>query len=115
MSGGGYTEHFLQAADGVRLYYRQYQPRDAGSSGVARLSVLCLHGLTRNSKDFEGLAHALGARYRVLTPDLRGRGRSGYDPNWENYQPAKYVEDAFALLEELRIGRCVVIGTRSAV
>jgi pimeloyl-ACP methyl ester carboxylesterase len=62
--------------------------------------VLCLHGLTRNSRDFEDLASHLQRRYRVIAPDLRGRGFSARDPRIENYQAAVNVEDILALLDE---------------
>ena len=59
--------------------------------------MLCLHGLTRNSRDFEDLAPHLQARYRVVVPDVRGRGRSARDPNPQNYQPAIYAQDIVGL------------------
>jgi len=105
-----FSEQFFQSRDGLRLYYRQFGRR-ADTAGRARLSVLCLPGLTRNSRDFEVLAQHLAQGHHVVTPDLRGRGRSAYDANWANYNPAKYVEDAFQLLEELGIERCAIIGT----
>jgi pimeloyl-ACP methyl ester carboxylesterase len=73
--------------------------------------VLCLPGLTRNSRDFEQLAGHLCAQRRVLTPDLRGRGRSDYDPNPLNYNPATYLGDMLALLPAAGVERVVVIGT----
>lgn len=116
MPDSAFNEHFFQSADGLQLYYRQYgQAQNGQYGGSARdgssFSVMCLPGLTRNSRDFESLAGELAPRYHVLTPDLRGRGRSAYDPTWSNYHPAKYVEDAFRLLDATGVGRCVVIGT----
>ncbi len=73
--------------------------------------MLCLPGLTRNSRDFEDLATYLSARRRVLTPDLRGRGLSEYDPEWRNYRPSTYVQDAWTLLDTLAIDKVIVIGT----
>lgn len=98
------TEHIYTSGDGLRLFYVLRGARDARP-------VLCLPGLTRNSRDFESLAARLAATYRVITPDLRGRGRSEADPKWANYQPGTYVEDALRLLDELAIARCAVIGT----
>ena len=50
----------------------------------ARLPVICLHGLTRNSKDFEDIAPLIaGWGRRVIVPDVRGRGHSDRDPNPE--------------------------------
>lgn len=80
-------------------------------SADARLTVLCLHGLTRNGADFGALAEHLSARYRVITADQRGRGKSQWDPNPANYRPATYVNDMFQLLDRLQIARVVLIGT----
>jgi pimeloyl-ACP methyl ester carboxylesterase len=44
-------------------------------------------------------------------PDLRGRSRSQYDPNWQNYHPGIYIEDMWTLLSQLALERVVVIGT----
>jgi pimeloyl-ACP methyl ester carboxylesterase len=70
-----------------------------------------LHGLTRNSRDFEDLAPHLQRRYRVVVPDLRGRGFSARDPHPQNYQPAIYVEDILALLAAVNAPRFGIIGT----
>lgn len=95
-----------RSADGLELCYRDYPAREPGG-----LAVLCLHGLTRNSRDFEWLATRLAARHRVLTPDFRGRGRSQRDPQWQNYQPATYIGDVLALLDAAGVHRVAVIGT----
>lgn len=100
-----YKEQYFESRDGLRLYYRDY-PGDP-----AKLPVLCLHGLTRNCRDFESLARHIAPQRRVLTPDIRGRGQSQYDPNWMNYHPGTYVADIWALLRQLSIGRVIVIGT----
>jgi pimeloyl-ACP methyl ester carboxylesterase len=84
-----YREHFVPLADGLRLYCREFGSRRGDAP-----TVLCLPGLTRNCRDFESLAQWLAATHRVLTPDLRGRGRSDRDPNWHNYQPLNYVASA---------------------
>ena len=73
--------------------------------------MLCLHGLTRNSRDFEDLAPHLKRRYRVIVPDLRGRGFSARDPQIQNYQPAVYLQDILALLDRVDAPRVAVIGT----
>jgi len=99
------TTHYYDSADGLRLFYRDYAP---GRPGVP---VICLPGLTRNSRDFEDLALRLSNQRRVITPDLRGRGFSAWDPNWKNYHPVTYVADVWALLDTLGIDRVAVIGT----
>ncbi len=94
-----------ESADGLSLYYRDF---GADSPGTP---VLCLPGLTRNSRDFEDFAKRIEHRRRVLTPDLRGRGYSDYDPNWSNYHPGTYVADAWRLLDTLGIDEVIVMGT----
>ncbi len=98
--------HSWVSRDGLRLYSRVY---DAPGSGAG--TVLCLHGLTRNSKDFEDLAPHLSRRYRVICPDLRGRGLSAYDPTWQNYHPGIYLADLADLLASLGAKRLAVIGS----
>jgi pimeloyl-ACP methyl ester carboxylesterase len=103
--------HYFTSRDGLELYYRDYgSGRDYGSRR-AGTPVICLPGLTRNSRDFEELAEHLSRRRRVLTMDFRGRGHSAHDPAWQNYHPGTYVTDAWTLLDTLRIERVNVIGT----
>lgn len=101
-----HRDHYLQGNDGLALYARDYAR--AGESAPA---VLCLHGLTRNSADFEDLAEHLAPRFRVIAPDLRGRGRSARDTKLENYQPPVYLADLALLLSTLGVARVAVIGT----
>ena len=67
-----FKDHFFQTQDGLRLYARDYPGPDDNAP-----VVLCLHGLTRNSRDFQELTPALADHFRVLVPEQRGRGRSG--------------------------------------
>ncbi len=104
----GYAEREWISRDGLSLYARDY----AGGSGGCRLPVICLHGLTRNSKDFENFAPRVAANgRRVLALDVRGRGRSDWDPNPENYQPKTYARDVLDLMDRLGISRAVFVGT----
>ncbi len=100
-----YSERHYRSRDGLQLYYRDY-PGDA-----RRTPVLCLHGLTRNCRDFAALALRIAPGRRVLTPDFRGRGQSQYDPMWMNYHPMTYVDDMWSLLREVGVDRVIVIGT----
>jgi pimeloyl-ACP methyl ester carboxylesterase len=103
-----YTEISFTSDDGLRLYARDY----AASAGPARLPVICLHGLTRNSADFDELAPLIAAlSRRVLAVDVRGRGHSERDPDHENYNPAVYANDVAKLMHELGIARAVFVGT----
>jgi pimeloyl-ACP methyl ester carboxylesterase len=100
------AEYWFDSSEGLRLFSRVY----AGPSAAAPV-VLCLHGLTRNSRDFEDLAPHLAARYRVVVPDVRGRGFSARDPNFSNYQIPVYVKDLLWLFAGLGVGRVSIIGT----
>ena len=103
-----WTEHRVALADGIGLHCRDYP---GPATADARPPVLCLPGLTRNCRDFEPLALHLAARHRVLTPDLRGRGRSDHDPHWRRYRLDVYVADMSALLDALGVAQVVVVGT----
>lgn len=72
--------------------------------------VLCVHGLTRNGRDFDPLATALSDRFHVICPDLPGRGRSDWLPDASFYQAQHYVAALSHLLAA--IGRDVAwVGT----
>jgi len=101
----GFRERYFTAQDGLRLYYRDYGPHQGG-----RTTVLCLAGLTRNSRDFHDLAVRLSASRRVLAPDYRGRGRSDYDPDWRHYEARTYVDDARHLLAATNTDGAVIVG-----
>jgi pimeloyl-ACP methyl ester carboxylesterase len=103
---GAFRETYYRSGDGLTLYTRIYDPA-SGDGGC----VLCLHGLTRNSSDFEDLAPHLAARFQVIAPDLRGRGRSARDPNMHNYNVHAYLADVLVLLDALGVARVAVIGT----
>jgi pimeloyl-ACP methyl ester carboxylesterase len=103
MTTSGY---WFETHDGLMLYSRVY----AGPSPGAP-AVLCLHGLMRNSRDFEDLAPHLAARHRVIVPDVRGRGLSARDPKAENYQIPVYLKDLELLLSGLGVERTAIVGT----
>lgn len=104
----GFVERVWTSADGLALSARDY----AGAAGPARLPVVCVHGLTRNARDFEAVAPAVAAEgRRVLAVDVRGRGRSAWDPNPAAYNPAVYAADAAALAQAAGIARAVFVGT----
>ncbi|MFC3677507.1 alpha/beta fold hydrolase [Ferrovibrio xuzhouensis] len=106
MSAQVFTEHFFHAQDDLRLYYRDYGDRHS-----PRLPLLCLPGLTRNSKDFHDLASRYASQRRVITVDYRGRGRSAYDPDPRHYDPVVYLADLQNLLAVAHVEQVVVLGT----
>ena len=94
--------------DGLSHFVRDY----AAEGGERRLPVICLHGLTRNSKDFEDIAPRIASwGRRVIVPDVRGRGLSDRDPRPANYQPKVYARDVLGMMEDLGISRAVFLGT----
>ncbi len=102
----GYRERHFASQDGLAIYYRDYGER-AGS----RPALLCLAGLTRNSKDFHGFALRHASQRRVLAMDYRGRGRSDRDPDWRNYRFEVYARDVMDLLAATNAHRVIVVGT----
>ena len=101
-----YRELFYTSQDGLKLYARDYGDRTAPGT-----PVICLPGLTRNSKDFEPLAEHLSANRRVICPDLRGRGRSEYCDNWADYTPMHEMMDTLDLMGAAGVGQAVFVGT----
>jgi pimeloyl-ACP methyl ester carboxylesterase len=103
-----YAEKYYAAADGLRLFYRDYSgPAAAGS----KTTVLCIPGLTRNARDFEFIAAHIAKTRRVLVADLRGRGRSGYDPDGHNYAVPVETNDMLTLIGLAGAARVAVLGT----
>lgn len=100
-----YAERSVAAPDGLPLYVRDY----AGDGG--KTPVLCLAGLTRNARDFDDIAAHMAAGRRVIAADMRGRGRSGYDANWQNYSIPVEAGDVLAILAALQLPKVVVLGT----
>ena len=100
-----FSDRFWSSRDGLKLHYRDYPGRED------RVPVLCLPGLTRNARDFEGVAERLAGEWRVLCPDMRGRGDSAYAKDSATYNPMQYVDDIALLLEDQGIARFAVIGT----
>ncbi len=100
-----FSEHHYATDDGLSLYYRDYGNKDN------RDTVLCLPGLTRNSRDFHELALRLAPRHRVICADPRGRGMSDRDPDWRNYTIATYMPDVNRLMDVAGVARAIFVGT----
>lgn len=101
-------ERFVPVQDGIEIFVRD-MPAQGPEIGPP---VLCLHGLTRNSKDFEIIQPriAAGGR-RALSLDVRGRGRSSRDPQPLRYAIPTYVGDVLAVLDALNLPQVATIGT----
>lgn len=100
-----YKEIWYQSDDGLRLYARDYSNTNASQT------LLCMHGLSRNSADFEELCETLCDDYRIIAVDQRGRGRSEYDSNFDNYQVPVYAQDMLTLVKHLDLKNVVLVGT----
>jgi pimeloyl-ACP methyl ester carboxylesterase len=102
------SEHLVRSADGLGLFVREWP----ATAPQAALPVLCLHGFTRSSRDFEDVAPRLAAGgRRVLALDVRGRGRSDRDPRPERYELETYAADVETVLDALGAPRAVFLGT----
>ena len=103
-----FAERRWTSPDGLSLFARDYAP----GPGVARPPVIAIHGLTRNSADFEAIAPLLAqSGRRVLAVDVRGRGLSDRAPDPMTYMPDVYARDVLALMEQAGIDRAVFVGT----
>jgi pimeloyl-ACP methyl ester carboxylesterase len=107
MTGSDFLVRRITTQDGLSLYVRDYP----GPADSTLTPLLCLGGLIRNSRDFSGIGKFHGRTRRVLVPDIRGRGKSDFDPEWQNYRPETYVGDVRHILCALGVHRVVVIGT----
>lgn len=99
-----FEDRIWWSPDGLRLHARDYP-------GEAPLPIVCLPGLTRNARDYHGVAERLSPRFRVIAVDLRGRGESGYAKDPMSYVPLSYVQDVEAMLRAFGIERFVAFGT----
>jgi pimeloyl-ACP methyl ester carboxylesterase len=77
--------------------YHRMRYYDWGDAANRRV-LICVHGLTRNGRDFDYLAHALERDYRVICPDVVGRGQSDWLPNKADYGYVQYLSDMTALI-----------------
>ena len=100
-----WSDGYWTTEDGLRLHYRDYPGRDD------RPPILCIPGLTRNARDFEGVADRLKGDWRLVCVELRGRGQSEYAKDAMSYSPPVYWRDVEALVAGLGIGRFVLFGT----
>jgi pimeloyl-ACP methyl ester carboxylesterase len=105
------------------MEYRQEHVQCISPSGLHRMAytewgdhhnprvLVCVHGLTRNGRDFDALAQAMSAHYRVVCPDVVGRGKSGRLRDPAGYQVPQYVSDMVTLIARLGVERVDWIGT----
>ena len=103
-----FAHRWFTSDDGLSLYARDY----AAASGPARLPVVAIHGLTRNSADFGHIAARIAeSGRRVIAVDVRGRGRSERAADPMTYQPDTYAKDVVCLFEQLGLKEAIFLGT----
>ncbi|MBL8279130.1 MAG: alpha/beta hydrolase [Pelomonas sp.] len=100
---------FVNCLDATGLHRMAYWEW-AGPSAEAPVLV-CVHGLSRQGRDFDALARALSDRYRVICPDVVGRGHSDWLRQPAGYQVPAYVSDMVALLARLDVAQVDWVGT----
>ena len=105
---GPMAESFVQCAHPGGLHRMHYTDwGDADNPDV----VLCVHGLTRNGRDFDFLAAALCDQFRVVCPDVAGRGRSEWLASPGHYNIPQYVNDMVTLIARLGVEKVRWVGT----
>jgi pimeloyl-ACP methyl ester carboxylesterase len=100
-----FEDRYWDSADGLRLHYRDYN----GPS--TRAPLICMAGLTRNSRDFEPVAELLDGKRRMIAINFRGRGESAHAKDPMSYAPPIYAQDVNALLGELDLKAFALMGT----
>lgn len=89
-----------------KLAYAQWGPSNATRT------VMCVHGVSRNGRDFDFLAKRLASQgARVIAPDLPGRGRSDWLPSGMQYSVAEYVHAMAVLIARLNVDQVEWVGT----
>lgn len=103
-----WSDQYWWSSDGVRLHARVYAGPEGSESAPP---LLCMPGLARNARDFEGLAPHVAQYRKVIVIEFRGRGESAFAKDPMTYVPLTYVQDVVAMLGELGIERFAAIGT----
>lgn len=102
------TDHFyfgLSNEGFHRNYYRAWGDPNSEET------IICVHGVTRLSRDFDTLAKELSKNYRVICPDIVGRGYSDWFGNAQNYNFQQYCADMNSLIAHLNVHKVHWIGT----
>ncbi|MCH4152191.1 MAG: alpha/beta hydrolase [Sphingobium sp.] len=103
-----YDDKYWWSGEGLRLHYRDYA---ADAAHADRPALLCLPGLTRNARDYARFAERYAGEWRVICPEMRGRGESAYAKDPMTYVPLTYVQDLERLLADIAPQKFVAVGT----
>jgi len=90
-------------------FYRMSYMEWSGPVGAP--TVICVHGLTRNGRDFDMLAEALSSDFRVVCPDVLGRGKSDWLEHTEDYDFPVYIASMAQLIARLDAREVLWVGT----
>jgi len=101
-------QHFVRSLSPHGFHRVAY--REWGHPASSRV-VVCVHGLTRNGRDFDALASTLSDRFRVLCPDMPGRGDSEWLPDPNDYIFPTYLTALTAVLAHADVGETAWVGT----
>ena len=116
-------QHLLHSSPSPVPAMRQASVQCMGPHGLHRMAytewgdpdnprvLVCVHGLTRNGRDFDDLARALADEYRVVCPDVVGRGRSDWLDVKADYGFPVYVNDMVTLIARLNVNEVHWVGT----
>lgn len=108
MMSEGFTEKYISAMDGKKIYTRHY----GDPVKTDKTPIICLSGLVRTADDFNEFALTSAAQgFYVITLDYRGRGRSDYDEEWEHYRAQYMISDIMAVLNACHIQNAIFVGT----
>ena len=99
-SNGKPREHHVQCASPSGLHRVAYTEwGDPANPNV----LICVHGLSRNGRDFDDLARAMAVSHRVVCPDVVGRGQSDWLRDPSGYGMPQYVADMMVLIARLDV------------
>jgi len=118
-----HLHHLVSGASVPPATPRQHSVQCIGPHGLHRIAytewgdpanprvLMCVHGLTRNGRDFDDLARVMAQHYRVICPDVAGRGHSAWLPVKDDYQLPTYVADMVTLIARLDVDSVHWVGT----
>lgn len=102
---------FVQCLGAAGLHRMAYWEWAYTGTDATPPTVICVHGLSRQGRDFDTLAAALAEHYRVICPDVAGRGQSEWLANPAGYQIPAYVADMVSLIARLDVEQLDWVGT----